>query len=142
MKTVQWCSRDIFQSSHYYALCVDEDDYINEMHRLGKKYPPPFTTNGTARGTTHFFDDKEGKPIALVCIHKDVIANNTGIEIAGLLCHEAVHIWQYIVDHIGEFNESKEFEAYCIQAIFSELMWAYEDMVVKKTNKQKRKIKN
>lgn len=44
-----------------------------------------------------------------------------------LLVHEAVHIFQRVCNYIGEDKPSDEFEAYCIQAISQELMYAWKN---------------
>lgn len=48
-------------------------------------------------------------------------------QVYGLIVHEAVHVWQRIVEHIGEHKPSDEFMAYGIQTIAQELMFAYKE---------------
>ena len=56
----------------------------------------------------------------MVCV--DALDGRNGVEVAGMLVHEAVHIWQEWCDHYGETNPGREQEAYAIQAISQELM--------------------
>lgn len=49
----------------------------------------------------------------------------SSIDVAALLVHEAMHVWQAFCEHVGEKSPSDEFEAYSIQSIFHELMTAY-----------------
>jgi hypothetical protein len=43
-----------------------------------------------------------------------------------------VHIWQAVRDIMGEKEPSSEFEAYSVQQISLELMWAYKELTKKK----------
>lgn len=53
------------------------------------------------------------------------------IQIHGLLLHEAVHIWQEVIQLMGEEKPSTEFEAYSIQAIAQDLFEMFEASEVK-----------
>lgn len=76
-----------------------------------------------AGATTHRYCNNNVDSL-IVCIAPS--KNVTKIQIYALLTHEAVHIWQYIKESIGETNPSKEFEAYSIQMISQNLIQEYE----------------
>jgi len=82
---------------------------------------PSFTINEWSHAATHFFE-RDGKTLIIVCVNVD---GRSGIEVAGLLVHEAVHIWQEYRRNVGETSPSSEFEAYSIQTISQQLMWGY-----------------
>lgn len=122
-----WRDRRLMTCPFHYALCTTEKIFHKELVRLQIKQQdwPHFVLNERSHATTHFFT-KDGKTIIIVCIKVD---DRTGIEVAGLLVHEAVHIWQEMCDNIGERSPSTEFEAYSIQTISQELMWGFRDQV-------------
>ncbi len=46
--------------------------------------------------------------------------------VAGVLAHEAVHVYQHVVDYMGEKVPGVEAQAYGIQDIFQNLVKSYE----------------
>ena len=69
-----------------------------------------------------FFENAAGRHSAVVTLK---VTSQSGVQIAALLCHEAVHIWQQARDIMGEKSPSSEFEAYSIQRIAQDLMEQY-----------------
>lgn len=55
-----------------------------------------------------------------------------------ILIHEAVHIWQRNADHMEEDKPSKEFEAYAIEKIASELIKEYGQRLKRRARKDAR----
>ena len=119
----------------YLALCTTEEmfnsllDYIDTP----KEGRPKWVSDG-AHATTHTIDQEvEGqrKVISVVCLAKPP-EGITGVDIAALLVHEAVHVWQNAMANINEDSPSKEFEAYSIQAISANLMNAYVEQTQRK----------
>jgi len=124
-----WCDRNIVRSPIYFGLCTSAEMFHKELKKL--KIPkndwPPFISNDWSDATCHHLHGSEGSKVAIVCIRE--MKNHSGIGIAALLVHEAVHIWQAIKDSIGENNPSSEFEAYSIQKISLGLMDQYSQQV-------------
>lgn len=123
-----WCDRGLVRCSFYYGLATTEKDYHAELRRMkvAEKHWAPFISNAQSDATVHWLaNTKEGKPAAIVCIR--VTPGRTGLEIAGLLVHEAVHLWQAFRKDIGELEPSSEFEAYSIQVFAQELMRQYRE---------------
>jgi len=116
----------LHDNTYYVGLCTTELAFQKELKRLAvpRNEWPSFISTKQAHATCHFFEKDDGKKIALVCIGS--MSGRTGIEIAGLLIHEAVHIWQAHHEDIGEHRPSHEFEAYAIQRIAMNLMDAFE----------------
>ena len=123
---MKYCGRMLIKLQLSYAVCVSARAFEREMKRLGIKRPPDFLCSPHANATTHFFESR-GEEIAIVCVGDP--KGHSSIEIAGLLVHEAVHIWQTDCDRRGERTPSAEYEAYAIQWISQQLLAAYAKLV-------------
>jgi hypothetical protein len=118
---VRWIDRG-WQPAHI-GFCPSAKAWRREMRRMGVKgcaYPK-------RAGCVTSFDDKDGGLSLIVTLNvgrREV----TRVEIAGLLCHEATHVWQAVRKNMAEDEPSKEFEAYAMQAIFQSLYQAWLDL--------------
>lgn len=119
MKT-RWLDRRIGAAGPYLALCLSQDEFDAAVRHL-KLTAPPYVNRG-ANATMHTFDGPAGLA-CIVCLGD--VAERNGVEIAGLLVHEAVHVWQVWCNAIGEHRPGAEQEAYGVQAIAQELMAEY-----------------
>lgn len=136
---VEWCDRKLVTSPYYYCLVLTEKTYHKELDKLN--IPDNIRStwlNSGADATAHFFTHGEtNRKICIVCLNDT--KKVTDVQKVGLLCHEAIHIWQYIREELGEHNPSKEFEAYSIQTIFEELLYAHGRAKESLASKKKRK---
>jgi hypothetical protein len=122
--TVTWLDRRIARPGPYLTLCLTEEQYLKALKRLGVKYPVPWIANN-ADATAHYYSHPENHhTVAIVCITN--CEKQSPVEIAGLLVHEAVHVWQRYCRDIGEDFPGAEQEAYAIQAISQELFDSFE----------------
>lgn len=122
---IKWLDRTLIQSPVHIALCTDEKSFHKELKRLGLPREP-YICGEYANATTSKYEHKPtGKLCAIVTIKPQKHWHRAGID--ALLVHEAVHIWQWIKEILGEHDPSKEFEAYSIQAISQYLIEAYHD---------------
>jgi hypothetical protein len=132
-KPTIWCKRELIQMHCYLALCTSETMFFAELRKLKipeRKRPPYLGERSNA--TVHFLTTPEGTDCTVVCLGDT--AKRSPIEVAGILVHEAVHVFQRYCEHIGEESPSSEFEAYSIQWVSQSLMEAY----VSQTNKASR----
>lgn len=125
-RSLTWCARDAFLLPLCYTACFSEKAFQREMRRLRvpANAQPPFVM-ASANASTHFFEKSDGSVAAIVCM--DTGTDAEPIQVACLLVHEAVHIWQEAMRLIGEDKPSAEFEAYTIQTISQELMYLYAE---------------
>ncbi len=118
--TVKWLDRRVAKPGPYLALCLSEKDFLAAMKHCKIKQPPDWIKTPRAHATTHFLASDNGDTVCVICMRS--WEGRDPIEVAGLLIHEAVHVWQEYAAVMGEQNPGSEQEAYAIQAIAQELM--------------------
>ena len=115
MKT-KWLNRTLVLGP-YLCLCLSEDEYRAAAKHRG--WPPDddvwCNSNG---GRTHIEVDCPN-PTAIVCIDAPEFGS---VGIAGLLAHEATHIWLDWLRSMGEDSPGDEISAYAIQNLVVLLM--------------------
>lgn len=123
---MKWLPRDLITGPHL-TLVLSERDFHRAM---GHMKVPMEQRGGWVRtrqsdATTHMLEHPERGLACVVALRvRDGI---DGVQIAALLVHEAVHIFQEWRQYHGEQRPSSEFEAYAIQAIAQRLMTSYAE---------------
>lgn len=115
----RWLDRRIAAPGPYLALCLSQDELDEAFRHLGIRERVEFLNRGSD-ATTHHVESPQKKAVCIVCLGRREGRN--AIEVAGLLVHEAVHVWQRYASSIGERTPGDEQEAYAIQSIAQELM--------------------
>ena len=114
----RWLSRRIAAPGPYLTLALNQDEFDRILRQMKVKLDAPWV-RASAHATAHVFENRQG--VACIVGIRDWVGRDP-IEVAGLLVHEAVHIWQEYATAIGEKNPGSEQEAYAIQSISQELM--------------------
>lgn len=114
-----WLDRRIARPGPYLTLCLSEAEFDAVLKHCNVRDRPRFVSQG-ADATTHQMSNDRGETVSVICL-ADCEGRNP-VEVAGLLVHEAVHVWQEYADQIGESSPGREQEAYAVQAIAQELM--------------------
>ena len=65
-----------------------------------------------------------GELVCVVGLNMALLGAMDGVEAAGVMTHEAVHIWQRVRDRLGPGDLGREMEAYAVQNIATGLMRA------------------
>ncbi len=106
------------------GLFTKQSEFLREMKRLGIRNPPQFPEYPKMASTTYLENDDRSQ-LAIVLVAADTLVRD-GITASSYLVHEAVHVWQFHLEIIGDQeNHSKEFEAYGIQSIYENLAREY-----------------
>jgi len=125
--TPDWLDRTLTVCAYWYCLCVSEREFFAEIERLEveSKDRPFYFIGPNGLATTHHWI-QNGKPVAIVCLDLETSLRYEPVQVASLLVHEAVHIWQRHAAYIGSHNDhGDEEEAYAIQNIAQALMENY-----------------
>lgn len=115
----KWLDRRIAAPGPYLTLCLSEPAYLAAAKHLRCVNHGPWLKTDWSDATAHYFESDRGLAV-VVCLRG--WAGRDPVEVAGLLVHEAVHVWQEYAERIGEASPGREQEAYAIQAIAQELM--------------------
>lgn len=118
-----WLDRRVAAPGPYLTLVMSQDEFDAALRHFKMPLGTPYLLNARADATVHFFDNRSGDSVAVVALGDT--AGRSSVEIAGLLVHEAVHIWQTHRESIGETHPGREQEAYAVQGIAQELMAEY-----------------
>lgn len=109
------------------GLITSENTLHSEMARLGvPRRDWPQMNEGATLAAVHYYSHNEsGDELALIVVGD--LSHKTGIEIACILAHEVVHVWQHHCNLINEPNPfaSKEFSAYGIQWLLESVLTEY-----------------
>ena len=129
MKTnLHWLDRTLLTSPYCYALCLDEKAFRKEQKhmRVPKDERVSFVMNSGSGATAHFFNNPSGDGLCVIV----TLCDDPKLDLIQIYCelvHEAVHIWQEIKESLGEDTPGQEGEAYAVQAIAQNLMYAYQE---------------
>lgn len=121
----KWLRPSLVQMPFSMCICVSEKAFEKKLDSLNipKMMRPPFERQD-ADAVTHFFADGDGDTCCVITITRREGYDDSAI--AGLIAHEAVHVWQEVREKLGEDKPSSEFEAYGIQAITHSLLDSYK----------------
>lgn len=106
------------------ALCLSEKEFADTMLYCDNE---PWENDWCSPGgaVVWHFKGNHGQPTCIVCM-RDWEQHELSTILA-MLVHEAVHIKQHYMRHIGEAEPSVEFEAYCTQwislVLMDEFLW-------------------
>lgn len=122
VKKTRWLDRRIAAPGPYLCLCLSQAEFDVAMRHL--RLPTcSWIRTPQADATAHHAQNDKGDLVSVVCLRGS--ADRSSIEIAGLLVHEATHIWQEYAEFYGETDPGREQEAYAIQSLSQELMAEY-----------------
>lgn len=125
---MKWLDNTLIRGPYITLVCSQKECDAAFRHcKVPKNDIPPWINNDHSDATVHTLEGGDKGLAFVVAIRPK--SDTSALQIAGLLVHESVHIWQHWREHIGEKNPSYEFEAYSIQAISQTLMTAYAERV-------------
>lgn len=138
--STEWLNRRLIDCPYMIALCLSEADYHSTLKRLKiKPENQDAWDHGMADAKMRHFLSADGKEMfAIVTVNPERVGGMFGYQIAAMLCHEAVHVFQRSCEAMGEKYPSDEFMAYSIQSIAQELMRSYVRQTAKRKGNSRR----
>ena len=119
----RWLDRRVACPGPYLALVLSQAEFDRAMRDCKQPLGRSYLSTARADATTHLLTNDRGETVAVVALGDTT--GRSSVEIAGLLVHEAVHVWQEHCESIGETCPAREQAAYGVQSIAQELMAEY-----------------
>lgn len=119
----RWLDRTVARPAPFVTLVRSEEAFLDAMQHCNVApvdAGPWVSKDGSA--CCHYLDHKSDGTCVIVAIS---VTNETPIQIACLLVHEAVHIVQHYFEEINEKHPASEQEAYAVQIMSQTLMEEY-----------------
>lgn len=123
----RWLNRGVALPGPFLTLCLTEEDLSHAAETCRAPGTVRFPLAGAS--TTTFQNSESGELCSLIAV-SGAAQKEEPLAIAGLLVHEAVHVWQDHAQDLGEDAPGKEQEAYAIQSIAQELMTEFARRLV------------
>ena len=122
---VNWLNRSLLVGP-YLTLVTSQNEFDQALRDLDLPVEGDPFINPGAHATTHTYTMVKGSLASIVGLSMESAAKVDPIDVAALLVHEAVHVWQNLEDSAGKMGcFGTEGEAYAIQNISAQLMDAY-----------------
>lgn len=122
MNKPQWLDRTLLIGPRM-AFVASPAQFKAAKRRAGVECDDPWLEPGW-HACTHTFRSSGGQLLCIVAVDLETAQQMDPIDVAALLAHEAVHVWQHTADFIGG-ELGREMPAYAIQNISAQLMRAY-----------------
>lgn len=91
-RATRWLDRRVACPGPYLALVLSQAEFDRAMRDCKQPLGRPYLSTAQADATTHLLANHRGETIAVVALGDTT--GRSSVEIAGLLVHEAVHVWQ------------------------------------------------
>lgn len=120
-----WLSRSLVELQMHYCLVLSNHEYAAAVREIEgpAAHVGYWLKDETADANVNWAKSPEGAHHAIVALR--VKPDATGVDIAGCICHEAVHVFQEHCRLVGEEKPSDEYAAWSIEHIARSLMQDY-----------------
>lgn len=122
-KGAEWVTHKVWTPLINVALATTEKGFKRELKHLGLSKDSARFPAGRFVGNVTELISAQGARCAIVSLQPR--GKRSKADTVATIVHEAVHVWQYMRDFIGEDKPSSEFEAYSVQGIVTALLDSY-----------------
>lgn len=122
---VVWAQRTVYASEIVFVPSEKAFERYLKTERAREKFPDYNFKYPTSNARTTLIDYPKDPTHILVFLREDNDAKSNVLNTLSSLVHEAVHVFDYIMEDAGEEKPSAEEKAYTIQFIFQQLVQAY-----------------